>query len=275
MDVAFITNRLRDHFEAHSRGVVCVYLFGSVARDTARGESDVDVPGRGAIGRTSVHSEGRIKLVPRVFTHAAKDANAPSVAQGVGQSQVVARPSGLLPNTRGGHWEAFVLGRQSPSSESPAPLPGSGRRDWLNEAGAPNSPGVQLVAARRGAAPMPPESVLCRHTQAAEAFRDGWQHVVSGLRPNAAQIRDDSVCPVDGPLLARSFERSNQCLGTLLQAIRWQCAGGVGQLRSREGIARVKCGKGQGRVRSVMFAERCIVSRGIEEGGFERLHQGA
>lgn len=43
MDVAFITHRLRDYFEARSRGVVCVYLFGSVARGTAHGRSDVDV----------------------------------------------------------------------------------------------------------------------------------------------------------------------------------------------------------------------------------------
>ena len=43
MDVAFITNRLREYFEAHSRWVVCVYLFGSVARGTARGDSDIDV----------------------------------------------------------------------------------------------------------------------------------------------------------------------------------------------------------------------------------------
>ena len=43
MDLTFAANRLREYFEAHSRGVVCVYLFGSVARGTARGDSDVDV----------------------------------------------------------------------------------------------------------------------------------------------------------------------------------------------------------------------------------------
>jgi predicted nucleotidyltransferase len=43
MDLALAANRLREYFEAHSRGVVCVYLFGSVARGTARGDSDVDV----------------------------------------------------------------------------------------------------------------------------------------------------------------------------------------------------------------------------------------
>jgi len=43
MNVAFITSRLQEYFEAHSRGVVCVYVFGSVARGTARGRSDIDV----------------------------------------------------------------------------------------------------------------------------------------------------------------------------------------------------------------------------------------
>jgi predicted nucleotidyltransferase len=43
MNVAFITSRLREYFEANARGVVCVYVFGSVARGTARGRSDIDV----------------------------------------------------------------------------------------------------------------------------------------------------------------------------------------------------------------------------------------
>lgn len=43
MDAAHIYGRLREYFEAHSRGVICVYLFGSVARGTARPSSDVDV----------------------------------------------------------------------------------------------------------------------------------------------------------------------------------------------------------------------------------------
>lgn len=43
MNIAFITSRLREYFEANARGVVCVYVFGSVARGTARGRSDIDV----------------------------------------------------------------------------------------------------------------------------------------------------------------------------------------------------------------------------------------
>ena len=43
MNIAFITSRLREYFEANAQGVVCVYVFGSVARGTARGRSDVDV----------------------------------------------------------------------------------------------------------------------------------------------------------------------------------------------------------------------------------------
>lgn len=43
MNVAFITSRLQEYFEANARGVVCVYVFGSVARGTARGRSDIDV----------------------------------------------------------------------------------------------------------------------------------------------------------------------------------------------------------------------------------------
>lgn len=43
MNVAFITSRLREYFEANAQGVVCVYVFGSVARGTARGRSDIDV----------------------------------------------------------------------------------------------------------------------------------------------------------------------------------------------------------------------------------------
>lgn len=43
MNIAFITSRLREYFEANAQGVVCVYVFGSVARGTARGRSDIDV----------------------------------------------------------------------------------------------------------------------------------------------------------------------------------------------------------------------------------------
>lgn len=38
-----VADRLRKYFEAHPRGVLCVYLFGGVARGTARSDSDVDV----------------------------------------------------------------------------------------------------------------------------------------------------------------------------------------------------------------------------------------
>jgi len=43
MDVETATKRLRAHFELHSEGVACAYLFGSVARGTAHGRSDADV----------------------------------------------------------------------------------------------------------------------------------------------------------------------------------------------------------------------------------------
>ena len=38
-----VAERLRSFFEADPRGAVAVYLFGSVARGTARSDSDVDV----------------------------------------------------------------------------------------------------------------------------------------------------------------------------------------------------------------------------------------
>ena len=43
MDLTSATNRLREYFASHAEGVVCVYLFGSVARGTARADSDIDV----------------------------------------------------------------------------------------------------------------------------------------------------------------------------------------------------------------------------------------
>jgi predicted nucleotidyltransferase len=43
MDLEAATKGLLAYFESHSEGVACVYLFGSVARGTAHGRSDVDV----------------------------------------------------------------------------------------------------------------------------------------------------------------------------------------------------------------------------------------
>lgn len=43
MDIARASSGLREYFEAHSLGVICAYIFGSIARGTARAGSDVDV----------------------------------------------------------------------------------------------------------------------------------------------------------------------------------------------------------------------------------------
>lgn len=43
MDPNAAAERLRQYFDAHPDGIVCAYLFGSTARGTARGRSDVDV----------------------------------------------------------------------------------------------------------------------------------------------------------------------------------------------------------------------------------------
>lgn len=43
MDLDTATQGLLAYFESHSEGVVCVYLFGSVARGTAHRQSDLDV----------------------------------------------------------------------------------------------------------------------------------------------------------------------------------------------------------------------------------------
>ena len=42
MDVGAAAKGLRSYFETHAEGVACVYLFGSLARGTAHGRSDVD-----------------------------------------------------------------------------------------------------------------------------------------------------------------------------------------------------------------------------------------
>jgi predicted nucleotidyltransferase len=41
--VADVVSQLRDYFAAHPEGVTAAYVFGSVARGTARPDSDVDV----------------------------------------------------------------------------------------------------------------------------------------------------------------------------------------------------------------------------------------
>ena len=43
MDSAVARERLRQYFESHPEAIVCVYLFGSTARGTARAGSDLDV----------------------------------------------------------------------------------------------------------------------------------------------------------------------------------------------------------------------------------------
>lgn len=43
MDTDSVIEALRAYFDARSDGVVCAWLFGSVARGTARPDSDVDV----------------------------------------------------------------------------------------------------------------------------------------------------------------------------------------------------------------------------------------
>jgi predicted nucleotidyltransferase len=43
MDTGSVVEGLRAYFDTHSDGVVCAWLFGSVARGNARADSDVDV----------------------------------------------------------------------------------------------------------------------------------------------------------------------------------------------------------------------------------------
>ncbi len=43
MDTDSIVEAVRAYFDAHSGGIVCAWLFGSVARGTSRPDSDVDV----------------------------------------------------------------------------------------------------------------------------------------------------------------------------------------------------------------------------------------
>ena len=43
METAPLIDRLRGFFASKGEGIVCVYLFGSVARGSARPESDIDV----------------------------------------------------------------------------------------------------------------------------------------------------------------------------------------------------------------------------------------
>ncbi len=43
MDTRSVADELRAYFDMHPEGLVCAWLFGSVARGTARPDSDVDV----------------------------------------------------------------------------------------------------------------------------------------------------------------------------------------------------------------------------------------
>lgn len=43
MDTRSVADELRAYFDTHSEGIVCAWLFGSVARGAARPDSDVDV----------------------------------------------------------------------------------------------------------------------------------------------------------------------------------------------------------------------------------------
>lgn len=43
MDTASVEARLRSFFEADARGAIAVYLFGSVAREEVRADSDIDL----------------------------------------------------------------------------------------------------------------------------------------------------------------------------------------------------------------------------------------
>ena len=74
-----VVRALEQWFAADAHGAAAVYLFGSVARDTARADSDVDVgvlfekPGRHpgqAIGRSpwlqSVHVDGADHLIGQI-----------------------------------------------------------------------------------------------------------------------------------------------------------------------------------------------------------------
>ena len=61
MDRAAIEAALRAYFEAHGEEFACVYLFGSVARDTARPDSDVDIA---VLRRRSAAREGTFESLP-------------------------------------------------------------------------------------------------------------------------------------------------------------------------------------------------------------------
>ncbi len=67
MDRAQVADRLRKFFELEDRGIVAAYLFGSVARERGRADSDIDVavirrrPQSGTLDALPLRLEGELE----------------------------------------------------------------------------------------------------------------------------------------------------------------------------------------------------------------------